>query len=363
MAALKDAKPRLVIDARVVDAGGLGRYFRNVVSGVLASDRFETVLMGSPAALRKYPWSARASLAEFPYPLFSAGEQMGFRSRIPACDIFWSPHYNVPFLPVRARKRLTTVHDCLHYFMYRDLSIPQKAYVQLAMNLGARQSDAIITVSEFSKNEIARYVRFPPRRVEVIPNAIETGFAELPDPGPAPADPYLLYVGNVKPHKNLKGALRGFARLGQAHARVRFLIAGKKDVFKINDREIDEIVAGFPPGRVEFLGEVGEGQLKRLYRWASAFVYPSLYEGFGLPILEAMAFGIPVIASGGSSIPEVGGDAIEYFDPRDAESIRGAMERVLAPGFRPDPAAYARQSARFSLAECVARHIEVLSSL
>jgi glycosyltransferase involved in cell wall biosynthesis len=360
---VKSVRPKLVIDARVVDAGGLGRYFRNVVSGVLASERFEVCLLGSPEALRKYPWSAGASLQEFPYPLFSAGEQLGFRSRVPVCDIFWSPHYNVPFLPVRARKRLATVHDCLHYFMLPDLSFPQKAYVELAMNLGAYYSDAIVTVSEFSRGEIVRNLGLNPKRIEVIHNAIEPDFAELPEPGDAPPAPYLLYVGNVKPHKNLKGALRGFARLDPAYGRFRFLIAGKKDVFKINDTEIDDIVAGFPPGRVEFLGEVSEAQLKRLYHWASAFVYPSLYEGFGLPILEAMAFGIPVITSLGSSIPEVGGDAIKYFDPKDPASICAAMEGVLAPGYHPDMEKYRSQGAKFSLQECVARHLEVLSSL
>lgn len=355
--------PKLVIDARVVNAGGLGRYFRNVVSGIMARGGFEVVFLGRARELRAYPWAKDAEIIEFPYPLFSVSEQVGFLLKTPRCDIFWSPHYNVPMVPLRARKRLATVHDCLHYFMYRELSPAKKAYVSLAMNLGALLSDAIITVSEFSRREILAHVLSRPRRIHVIHNAIEPGFAEGVGSAEPPVSPYLLYVGNVKPHKNLKAALRAFQGLGPRHAGVIFLIAGKKDVFKINDREIDDLVAAMPAGRVEFLGEVSEAELKRLYRGASAFVYPSLYEGFGLPILEAMAFGIPVIASRDGSIPEVGGDAIEYFDPRDPLSIRAAMERVLDPGYAPDRAKYARQGASFPLADCIGRHYEVLAGL
>jgi glycosyltransferase involved in cell wall biosynthesis len=354
--------PRLAIDARVVDAGGLGRYFRNVVSGVLSKGLFDVTLMGDPARLAKYPWAARTKVVDFQPKLFSPGEQLAFFRSIPACDVFWSPHYNVPLFPLRGKKRLVTIHDGLHFFMWKEISLLQKIYVKLAMNYGAFASEAVITVSEYSRGQILEHVRVKPRRIEVIHNAIEPDFDRGPSE-PAPAGPYVLYVGNVKPHKNLKNALLGFKPFAQAHPGFRFLIAGKKDVFLINDREIDSIVETMPQGAVEFLGEVSEAQLKGLYRGARAFIYPSLYEGFGIPILEAMAFDIPVMASRGSSIPEVGDDAIEYFDPRDPASIHACMERVLADGFSPDLAKYSRQREKFSLERCVDRHVEILTAL
>jgi glycosyltransferase involved in cell wall biosynthesis len=255
-----------------------------------------------------------------------------------------------------------TIHDGLHFFMWKDLSPLKQLYVRVVMGHGVRASDAVITVSEYARREIELHVRARGRRIEVIHNGIESDFGSGGE-RPVETTPYFLFVGNVKPHKNLKTALVAFRQFLTAHPEYRFCIAGKKDTFRINDDEIDAVVATIPSGAIQFLGEVSEEALKSLYRHASAFVYPSLYEGFGIPILEAMAFDIPIIASNTTSIPEVGGNAIEYFDPADASSVHAAMCRVTAPGFSVDRAQYAAQRERFSLERCVARHLEVLISL
>jgi glycosyltransferase involved in cell wall biosynthesis len=257
---------------------------------------------------------------------------------------------------------VVTIHDGLHFFMWKDISLIQKIYVALAMNFGAFASDAVITVSEYSRTQILEHVRIKPKRIRIIHNAIEPGFHQggSEEPGAAP---YLLYVGNVKPHKNLKNALLAFKRFARDHAGFKFYIAGKKEVFRINDREIDAVVGEMPPDSVELLGEVSETRLKTLYANARAFIYPSLYEGFGIPILEAMAFDIPILASRGSSIPEVGEDAIEYFDPARIESIHQAMLRALSPDFTVDKTKYARQRGKFSLEKCVNEHLELLAGV
>jgi len=358
----RSGRPSLVIDARVVDNSGLGRYFRNVVSGIVAAERYDITLLGPADRLARHPWTSATRVISFTPPLYSIGEQIGLPRCIPACDLFWSPHYNVPLLPIRSRHRLVTIHDVLHMAQWSERSLAEKLYVTLTMNGAVTRSDAVITVSDYSRREIVRHVRSRARRIEVIYNAIEPDFAQGAAGEPRPAD-YLLFVGNIKPHKNLRTALRAFQQLLPERPGYQFLIAGKKEGFLTGDGEIDGIVAGFPAGVIQFAGEVGDHELKQLYRNAKALVFPSLYEGFGLPVLEAMAFDTPIIASNTTSVPEVGGDAIEYFNPLDADSILAAMRKVTAPGFTIDQALYAAQRARFSLATCVARHLAVIDSI
>ena len=232
---------------------------------------------------------------------------------------------------------VVTIHDCIHLMFPQYL--PNRAaygYARATMWSAAHRSDRILTVSEASKRDILHFFGIPADKIVVAYNAIEERFWQEP----AEADiarvreryqldhAFVLYVGNIKPHKNLVRlieAFDGLRRLGFED--LKLLIIG------------DEI-SRLPALRravhshklhkhVRFLGYQPDDTLAVLYRLAALFVFPSLYEGFGLPPVEAMASGTPVVTSNVSSLPEVTGDAAVLVDPYDVESIIDGMRRVL----------------------------------
>jgi glycosyltransferase involved in cell wall biosynthesis len=179
-------------------------------------------------------------------------------------------------------------------------------------------SNPIITVSEFSKREISRYCNIDLESIVVIPPGHEHFLAIQPDPSiihrlNIQYKPFILSVGSNSPHKNtqiLHSALETITRIGYDLV----IVGGSFDhVF----RSVEE---SWPP-TVHVAGYISDGELRTLYEHASALIFPSFYEGFGLPVLEAMALGCPVICSNTASMPEVGGDAVLYFDPNQPEEL------------------------------------------
>jgi glycosyltransferase involved in cell wall biosynthesis len=201
----------------------------------------------------------------------------------------------------------------------------------------ARRSNCILTVSEASKRDILHFFNVPPAKIVVVYNAIDEHFWETPPEEDVARvreryqldHQFVLYVGNIKPHKNLVRLIEAFAELRKSgFEQVKLLIIG------------DEI-SRLPALRrsvhrhklhkhVRFLGYLPDRTLAILYRLAAVFVFPSLYEGFGLPPLEAMASGTPVVTSNVSSLPEVAGDAAVLVDPYDVDSIVEGLRLVLS---------------------------------
>jgi glycosyltransferase involved in cell wall biosynthesis len=212
------------------------------------------------------------------------------------------------------------------------------------MTRSARGSARVLTVSQASKEDILHYLRVPADKVEVIYNALDTRLASEPTPDDIArardrfllTAPYILYTGNIKPHKNVDRLIEAFSILRrQGFEDLKLLIIGDEISKYPNLRRL---VHRFQLHQhVRFLGFVPDATLAALYRLASVFVFPSLYEGFGLPPLEAMAAGAPVVTSNVSSLPEVVGDAALLIDPMDAGAIAAAMARVLSePQLRED---------------------------
>jgi glycosyltransferase involved in cell wall biosynthesis len=238
-----------------------------------------------------------------------------------------------PLVPCRS---VVTIHDCIHLMFPQYL--PNRAayaYAKAAMWGAARRSDVIITVSEASKRDIQRFFNVPAHKIVVVYNAIDERFWVTP----AEEDVarvreryqldhrFVLYVGNIKPHKNLVRLIEAFDELRKQDDGLKLLIIG------------DEI-SKLPALRravhhhklhkhVRFLGYLSDETLGILYRLAAVFAFPSLYEGFGLPPLEAMASGTPVVTSNLSSLPEVTAGAAELVDPYDVTSIGNGLRRVL----------------------------------
>ena len=202
----------------------------------------------------------------------------------------------------------------------------------------------MLTVSETSKRDILRYFSIPESRIDVIYNAIDERLGEAPSDAEMAQvgeryqlnDPFVLYAGNIKPHKNLERLIEAFHTLRRGGLEnVKLLIIGDEiSKYATLRRAVQRHKLH---KHVRFFGFVSDKTLASLYRLASVFVFPSLYEGFGLPPLEAMAAGTPVITSNVSSLPEVVGDAALLVDPLQPEDIAEAMRRVLTdPALRED---------------------------
>ena len=191
-----------------------------------------------------------------------------------------------------------------------------------------RRADRIITISECSKRDIMGIYRIPAEKITVTLLAADPCYRPAPSgqPGPAVADlprPYILNVGTLEPRKNLEGLLRAFAMAKQRGLPHTLVVAGARGWGESRLASLPEELG--IAGSVRFTGFVEDGDLPHLYAGADFFVYPALYEGFGLPVLEAMAAGTPVITSNCSSLPEVAGDAAVLIDPRSESELAGAM--------------------------------------
>jgi glycosyltransferase involved in cell wall biosynthesis len=257
-------------------------------------------------------------------------------------DIFYFPA-TYSFFPVwNVGRVVVTMHDTLP-LVYPELVFPRLSG-RIAWRLkewaAARWADRIVTVSQASSQALQHWLGRPDKRIRVITEGPDPVFQPVPC-GPAgdvalfryglePTERFLLYVGGLSPHKNLPRLIEAFAQL--ADPSVRLVLAGDlHDVFHTDVPRIRATIARLELSRrVVLTGFVPDHDLVFLYNRAYALVQPSVLEGFGLPAVEAMACGTPVLSSGAGSLPEVVGDAGIYFDPVDVESIAGAIRALLA---------------------------------
>jgi glycosyltransferase involved in cell wall biosynthesis len=320
----------VLVDVRMIRHSGIGVYLTNVLSKLKDVREFKVLRAGNDDEKEKKTSMLKSEI-------YSIKEQIEYLFRIPAVDIFWSPHYNVPMLPTRARKKVVTIHDVYHLAYAHTLTPFQKIYSRLMINAAVRLSDAVITVSEFSKSEILKYTGCNPGKITVIHNGVKQKTiirdrVQTAQKYGISQQPYILFVGNVKPHKNLFTFLKAFTELPEDLYHVyQVVIVGKKDGMITGDAKLFSWINDTADlsKKLTFTGIVDDEDLDTVYAGASLFVFPSYYEGFGLPPLEAMVNGCPVIAAKSSSLPEVCGDAVLYFNPESSASIGAAITEVL----------------------------------
>ena len=262
-------------------------------------------------------------------PIYSLREQWEVPSAVPAgSSLLWVPHYNIPFFS--SVPLLVTVHDVLH--VARPDLFPgwnKQFYAKNMFRTVLRRARSVMTVSRFSADELLRLFGkwAQPDRIHVVPNGVEESWFRVSATSNPHVRPYLLYVGNIKLHKNLRGLVAAFAAiLGTID--VDLVIVGEQQGFITTDPEVFSTAAELGE-RVVFTGRMGLAELEQYYANAAALVLPSLYEGFGLTALEAMASGCPVAVSRVASMPEVCGDAAVYFDPENVEDMARGLRRVL----------------------------------
>jgi glycosyltransferase involved in cell wall biosynthesis len=331
---------RVAIDARKLHDFGIGTYIRNLLRLLARIDRVnDYVLLCGQADLEvagQLGPNFRCVLEPSPNYSFREQVHVPWVLRRVQPDVFHAPHYVLP-PAVRARS-VVTIHDCIHLMFPQYL--PNRAayaYAKASMWSAARRSDRILTVSEASKRDILHFFKVRPEKVVVVYNAIDEHFRVAP----AEEDVarvreryqlehgFVLYAGNIKPHKNLVRLIEAFAELRKdsSFEELKLLIIGDQ-ISKLP--ALRRAVHKYKLHKhVRFLGYLPDETLAILYRLAAVFVFPSLYEGFGLPPLEAMASGTPVVTSNVSSLPEVTGGAAVLVDPYDVESIVDGIRRVL----------------------------------
>lgn len=230
--------------------------------------------------------------------------------------------------PIFYDNQIVTHHDIAYVRFPQSFSFSFRMLYRFIVPKMLRKSKCLITVSEFSKNEIRTYYNYPLDKIYVVNNAVNKTFKKE-DPEillNSRTKPYLLAVSSSAYHKNFKRMIDAFSRLSE-NKDVQLIIVGaqsNKSFTSIEKSNNENVI---------FLGRVSDSELISLYANAIAFVFPSIYEGFGIPPLEAQSCGCPVIASNQSSIPEVLGNSVLYFDPYNVDSIIDCMSRVINDRF------------------------------
>ena len=354
-----------MIDARWLNTG-LGAYTLHIIRGIHEFSPLPLKLLTLPQhckELQSYPYEIVLSSAG----LYSLREQFEVMWAARDCEVLHVPHYNAPIS--RRKSLLVTIHDLNHILdQTMRKSLKSQLYARPMLRLVANRADQIFTVSEYSKRQIVEHLGADPAKVVVTYSGVP------PHIFPEPREEsrrrtnqrfgfegnYLLFVGNLKPNKNLSGLLKGFSILLQRRKLpLHLLVIG-------NDREwkpvlLREVADLGLDTRVVFAQGATDEEVRAAYSGADLTVLPSFEEGFGLPVVESMACGTPVACSNVASLPEVGGDAAEYFSPAETESMVSAFENVLLSRERwtsLQQLGY-QQAAKFGWRECAKRHIPV----
>lgn len=384
------AAPRIAIDVRRIRDYGIGSYIRNLlVSLGQRKDDFRYLLAGRAQDLREipplderfqkkpFPRSDTALINQISFPLF-------LREFSP--QLVHIPLNSVPvFLP---KPYVVTVHDMSSVLFGEDL--PERSHVRLTFRRmrfrrGLIRANRVIAVSTATQKDVENLLHIPPRRIKRIHEAVDPKFFAPLHPADARAagpgageyyrlqfieryqvrDPYLLYAGTIRPQKNIPRLIEAFAVLRAQladhprYANLKLLVIG--DEVTKNPSVRRAVVQAHLENSVRFFGFVSFDALRMFYEGAEAFVFPSLYEGFGLPPLEAMACGTAVVTSNISAMPEVVGDAAALVNPENVfDIVRGMREVLTVPGYRDELIRRgARRVREFSWDETARQVVEV----
>jgi glycosyltransferase involved in cell wall biosynthesis len=328
---------RIVIDGRMLGWTGIGRYTKSLLEELeqLDADNSYVVLIQRKDWSRWTPAQPNFQRFEVNINPYSFGEQL----RLPwilyglRADMVHFLNFNSPLLYLR--KRVVTIHDLtlLDFKNYRGDGWKKLVYelkylvMRVVFRAAVTAATKIITDTEYNKDELLTRNYAPAAKI----TAIHLGTPRLPavtaHSRPANQSPYLLYVGNLYPYKNILRVIEALPQLLIKYPTLSFIIVGDEDVFsrelhrRIKELRLEQAVV--------FTGFVSDSELADYYRRATLYVFPSLSEGFGLPPLEAMSYGLPVVAANASCLPEVCGEAAAYFNPHDVADITRVINESL----------------------------------
>ena len=317
----------IVVDARMHGHTGIGTFIRNLLPllpGRIPTAQWAVLLPDSDHPEWLPPFFG---VITSPEPIYSIREQITLPFRIPRnTSLFWSPHYNIPWK--LSCPLVSTVHDLNH--LKRPPSLLRHPlrhlYPRLMFGRLARQSQEVLCVSRFTQDEFLEQYPGALNKTSHVANGVDADWFNKPALPPARTKPYLLFVGTVRPHKNLKNLLLAFSRLPRPET-MDLVVAGPHSNFMSEDPEALALAHKLKAS-VHLTGELQKSHLQALVHHAHALVFPSFYEGFGLPVLEALAAGCPVICSDLPPLREIAGDLPLYFDPHSVEDILSKIEQL-----------------------------------
>ncbi len=338
---------RIIIDSRMWKWTGIGTYIRVLLEGlaeirpdheirclIRQEDREEITRAGIEGDGIRF--------LECPAKVYSLREMRGLARFLRGIDfdLVHFPHYIYPFRE-NGLRAVVTIHDLIHLRFPKYHKTPlHYAFARFVMSRSARAAQSVITVSNYSKQDIVERLGVAPEKIRVIYNGLRKGFTAEADPSKRSAaertrerlnlvDPYVLYVGNAKEHKNLEGLFQAFGRMLKRWDRKQAGIDRPTLAVTVTREELRGSAAAEIPESIRFLGRIEGGILADLYRAAAVLALPSYCEGFGLPPLEAMACGAPVVCSNAASLPEVVGDAALQVPPDDLDRLSSALYDLL----------------------------------
>ncbi len=323
---------RIAIDARQYTTS-TGRYTYRLIEYLEKIDRdHDYIILLKPEDMDVYPFTnPRFTKLACPYKEFTFDEQLKFLRQLYSlgADLV---HFSMTQQPILyPGTSVTTMHD-LTTIRFKNpaknpLVFTAKQQVYKLVNIVvARKSSKVIVPSQFVKDDVVAYTHVHPDKVVVTYESADS-IQDAPEAIEALAGKrFIMYLGRPQPHKNLSRLIDAFATLKQSHPDLQLVLAGKKDdLYQLHEQE----AAAKGISGIYFTGFVSEGQLRWLYENCTAYVFPSLSEGFGLPGLEAMRHGAPVVSSNATCLPEIYGEAAHYFDPLDTAATAGAINKVL----------------------------------
>ncbi len=319
--------------------GGIGTYIRSLVPALARQDpSLDVRLFHARFGSREPPerWVRDFWVEELAgsiktlYPSWDLAARPPLPSSLQSADVVHAT--NPAAIPPAApgQKLVVTVHD-LAFKHYPEMFERSWRYLyELGLRAAVRRADAIVTPSRNTAEDVLSRTKVDPAKLHVVPLAasleIEPADPELTLARLKVPEPFVLFVGTLEPRKNLVRLIRAYRRVAATGLPHALVLAGALGWH--HDALMREIALE-GPGDIALTGLLPSEDLDALYRSADVFVYPSLYEGFGLPVIEAMARGIPTVASSASSLPEVGGDAVLWVNPRSVREIAHAIETVL----------------------------------
>ena len=359
---------KIGFDTRMITHPGIGRYIRSLLFELVRqAPGEEFVLFGNEEALEKFVQFQNVDIVPWNAPIYSIQEQINPPYSKAGLDLLHVPHFNIPFF--YSGKMVVTVHDLIYLlFPEAGISAVARCYARYMMGRVMQKADKVVSVSHYTKKDLVNtFGEKCQDKIMVIYEASSDKFNRVDDESFLDniklkyglKDNILLYVGSIKPHKNVETLLRVFSELKKRNIPCQLVIAGKWD------KKEGYLKTLMNKEDIVYINEISSADLVGLYTIANVLVHLSLYEGFGLTLLEAMQCGLPVVASERTSLPEIAADAAKYVSPLDIGQItdtvynvlvnRGLREMMINSGYK--------RAAQFSWQKTAAETIELYRSV